>query len=230
MRRIEGEPAPAAAAPAEGPLRARPAPRPARRWPLQAATIALGLLPLAKIGWDGLGGGLGANPIEAILDRLGFWTLTFLALALVPTPAHDLLGLAWPVRIRRTLGLLAFGYASLHLLFYVGVDQAGDPGLLFRDVVKRRFMAVGFCAWLLLFPLAVTSTKGWVRRLGYVRWKRLHRLVYAAAILGVVHFVWRVKADLRTPLWFAAAIAALLAARLVRWASRRWPGGIGRGG
>ena len=220
--RIEREAAPAAVPPAPAPGRARPAaPRRVRRWPLQVATIALGLLPVAKIVWDGLGGGLGANPIETVLNRLGFWTLTLLTLALVPTPAHELLGLAWPARIRRTLGLLAFGYASLHLLFYVGVDQAGDPGLLLRDVVKRRFMAVGFCAWLILLPLAVTSTKGWVRRLGYPRWKRLHRLVYAAALLGVVHFVWRVKADLRRPIWFAAAIGVLLAARLVSAALRR---------
>jgi sulfoxide reductase heme-binding subunit YedZ len=191
------------------------------RTPLKTATVAAGLLPAAKIVWDGLNGGLGANPIELVQDRLGFWTLTFLALSLVPTPAHDLLGLAWPVRIRRTLGLLAFGYASLHLLWYVGIDQAGDPGLLLRDVVKRRFMTVGFTAWLLLLPLAATSTRGWVRRLGYERWKRLHRLVYAAALLGVVHFVWRVKADLRRPIWFAVAIGGLLAVRLVGSSPRR---------
>jgi sulfoxide reductase heme-binding subunit YedZ len=186
-----------------------------RRWPLQAAAIALGLLPLAKIVADGLAGRLGANPIELVQDRLGFWTLTFLALSLVPTPAHDLLGLAWPVRVRRTVGLLAFSYASLHLVWYVGIDQVGDVGLLVKDVTKRKFMTVGFVAWLALLPLAVTSTSRWVRRLGYVRWKRLHRLVYAAALLGVVHFIWRVKADLRRPIWFAVAIGVLLALRLV---------------
>jgi sulfoxide reductase heme-binding subunit YedZ len=185
------------------------------RWPLQAATIALGLLPLAKIVRDGLAGGLGANPIELVQDRLGFWTLTFLALSLAATPAHDLLGLTWSVRIRRTLGLLAFGYASLHLVWYVAIDQVGDVGLLVKDVTKRKFMTVGFVAWLILLPLAVTSTSRWVRRLGYVRWKRLHRLVYAAALLGVVHFIWRVKADLRQPLWFAAAIGLLLGLRLL---------------
>ena len=220
--RTEGQPAPGAEASSAGGLaRARPAAPRARRWPLQAATIALGLVPLAKIVGDGFTGGLGANPIEAVLNRLGFWTLTALTLSLVPTPAHELLGLGWPVRIRRTLGLLAFSYASLHLLFYVGVDQAGDPALLLRDVVKRRFMAVGFCAWVLLLPLAVTSTKGWVRRLGYARWKRLHRLVYVAALLGVAHFVWRVKADLRRPIGFALAIGALLAVRAVAPALRR---------
>jgi sulfoxide reductase heme-binding subunit YedZ len=185
------------------------------RWPLQAATIALGLLPAAKIVWDGLGGRLGANPIELVQDRLGYWTLTLVALSLAATPAHDLLGLAWPVRIRRTLGLLAFGYASLHLVWYVAIDQIGDLGLLVKDVTKRKFMTVGFVAWLILLPLAVTSTSRWVRRLGYVRWKRLHRLVYLAAVLGVVHFIWRVKADLREPLWFAAVVAVLLALRLL---------------
>jgi sulfoxide reductase heme-binding subunit YedZ len=152
-----------------------------------------------------------------VLDRLGFWTLTFLALSLVPTPAHDLLGLAWPVRIRRMLGLFAFSYATLHLAWYVGVDQFFDLSVLATDVLKRKFMVVGFAAWLLLVPLAVTSTDRWVRRLGFARWKRLHRLVYAAALLGVVHFVWRVKADLRRPSWFAAAIALLLAARVAPW-------------
>jgi sulfoxide reductase heme-binding subunit YedZ len=186
-----------------------------RRWPLQAATIALGLLPVAKIVSDGLGGRLGANPIELVQDRLGFWTLTWLALSLAATPAHDLLGLSWPVRIRRTLGLLAFGYASLHLVWYVAIDQIGDVELLVKDVTKRKFMTVGFVAWLILLPLAVTSTSRWVRRLGYARWKRLHRLVYAAALLGVVHFIWRVKADLRQPLWFAGIVGALLALRLL---------------
>ncbi len=189
---------------------------------LKLATIALAAAPLAKISADLALGRLGANPIEAVLDRLGFWTLTLLALSLVPTPAHDLLGLAWPVRLRRTLGLFAFSYATLHLLWYVGVDQLLDVGLLAEDVAKRKFMTVGFTAWLLLVPLAVTSTDGWVRRLGFARWKRLHRLVYFAAALGAVHFVWRVKADLRRPAVFLAALAVLLLARLVpRTAARR---------
>ncbi len=186
-----------------------------RRWPLQAAAIAVGLLPLAKIVADGLAGRLGANPIELVQDRLGFWTLALLTASLAATPAHDHAGHAWPVRIRRTVGLLAFGYATLHLLWYVGIDQGADVRLLLQDVAKRRFMTVGFVAWLALVPLAVTSTRRWVQRLGYARWKRLHRLVYAVALLGVVHFVWRVKADLRQPIWFALAVGALLLARLV---------------
>jgi len=182
---------------------------------LKVATFLLACLPLAGILADGLLGRLGANPIERVQDRLGFWTLTFLTLSLVPTPAHDLLGLSWPVRIRRMLGLFAFSYATLHLLWYAGVDQLFDPAVLAGDVLKRKFQAVGLAAWLLLVPLAVTSTDGWVRRLGFARWKRLHRLVYVAALLGALHFVWRVKADLRRPSWFLAALALLLAARLV---------------
>jgi len=182
---------------------------------LKVATFVLASAPLALILADGLLGRLGANPIERVLNRLGFWTLAMLAVSLAPTPANALLGLAWPLRVRRMLGLFAFSYATLHLLWYVGVDRFLDVGLLVEDVVKRKFMAVGFAAWLLLVPLAVTSTDRWVRRLGFARWKRLHRLVYVAAGLGVLHFVWRVKADLRRPAWFLAAIGLLLLARLV---------------
>jgi sulfoxide reductase heme-binding subunit YedZ len=189
---------------------------------LKVATFVLACLPLAKIVLDGVLGRLGANPIELVLNRLGFWTLTLLLASLVPTPAHALLGLAWPVRIRRMLGLFAFSYATLHLSFYVAVDQGLELRLLVEDVTKRKFMAVGFTAWLVLVPLAVTSTDRWVRRLGYPRWKVLHRLVYAAALLGLLHFVWRVKADLRRPSWFIAAAVLLLAARLApRLVTRR---------
>lgn len=187
---------------------------------LKAAVFVACCLPLAKVVADGFSGGLGANPIEAVLDRLGFWTLTLLTLSLVPTPAKELLGLSWPVRVRRMLGLFTFAYATLHLSWYVGVDQFFDLEVLAKDVAKRKFMAVGFVAWLTLVPLAVTSTDGWVRRLGFTRWKRLHRLVYAVAALGVVHFVWRVKADALRPYVFAAVIGLLLLARLVRPARR----------
>jgi sulfoxide reductase heme-binding subunit YedZ len=181
---------------------------------LKAAVFLAASAPLAKLAWDGFQGGLGANPIEAVLNRLGFWTLVHLTASLAPTPLHEVLGLAWPQRVRRMLGLFAFAYGTLHLLWYVGVDQFFDWGLLAEDVLKRKFMAVGFAAWLLLVPLAVTSTDRAVRRMGFRAWKRLHRLVYLAALLGLVHFVWRVKADLSRPAWFAAAIGLLLAARI----------------
>jgi len=185
-----------------------------RRW-LVPAAVALGLLPLSKLAFDLLAGRLGANPIAESLNRLGFWTLTGLAITLAATPAHDWLGLAWPVRIRRALGLLTFGYAALHLATYAGVDQFFDWRAIGADVAKRRFIAVGFATFLLLVPLAVTSTDAWVRRLGFPRWKALHRLAYLAALGGVVHFLWRVKIDLVKPLLFAAILGALLLLRVV---------------
>lgn len=190
-----------------------------RRWeaPLALAACAA---PLVKLCVDGLTGGLGANPIEAGLNRLGFWTLTLLCFTLVPTPLHRLGGPAWPLRLRRLLGLATFGYAALHFLWYLGVDQGLEVGLVALDVVKRPFITVGFAALLVMVPLAVTSTDGWVRRLGFGAWKRLHRLTYAAALLGVVHFLWRVKADRSRPLAFAVVVGVLLLARLVPRAER----------
>jgi sulfoxide reductase heme-binding subunit YedZ len=172
-------------------------------------------VPLALVAADALRGRLGANPIEAILNRFGFWTLTFVLLALVPTPLAALFGWTWAAPHRRMIGLFAFFYACLHLATYVGVDQFFDWRAIAADVVKRKFIAIGMLAFTLLVPLALTSTDRSVRRLGYVRWKRLHRLVYLAAVCGVVHFVWRVKADLRQPLIFASVLALLMAARLV---------------
>jgi methionine sulfoxide reductase heme-binding subunit len=194
------------------------------RW-LVPAAVALGLLPAGKGVLDGALGRLGADPIAEVQNRLGFWTLTLLTLSLAPTPAHDLLGLRWPVRVRRALGLLAFGYGALHFCWYLAIDRFFDLGEIARDLGKRRFITVGFAALLLLAPMALTSTDRWVRRLGFTRWKRLHRLAYAAAALGAVHFLWRVKADHRRPALFAAAIGILLALRLVRpargWLARR---------
>jgi sulfoxide reductase heme-binding subunit YedZ len=184
------------------------------RW-LPPVTAAVGLLPLLKLVLDALASRLGANPIAEGLNRLGFWTLAFLTLSLLPTPARDLLGAKWPLRVRRTLGLLAFSYASLHFAWYFGVDKFFDLADIAKDVVKRKFITVGFATLLVLVPLAVTSTDGWVRRLGYPRWKRLHRLVYLAALLGAIHFAWRVKADYRKPALFATAIAVLLGVRVV---------------
>jgi sulfoxide reductase heme-binding subunit YedZ len=194
------------------------------------AAAALCALPLALAAADLALGRLGANPIEAAQHRLGFWTLTFLAASLAPTPLHAVAGLAWPLRLRRLLGLTAFGYAALHFLWYLVVDQTLDVGLVAVDVVKRPFITVGFAALLILLPLALTSTDGWVKRLGFKAWKRLHRLVYLAALLGVVHFVWRVKADRLKPAIFAAIIGALLLARLLprSWQRRREPAAVRR--
>jgi sulfoxide reductase heme-binding subunit YedZ len=193
--------------------------------------VAVLLLPIAKIGWDAVNGGLGANPIEAVQNRLGFWTITILALALVPTPAADLLGVTWPQRLRRVLGVTAFGYGLAHFLFYVGVDKFFDWPTISADLTRRPFLMVGFAALLCLAPLAVTSTDGWMRRLGHRRWKLLHRLAYVAAALAVVHFAWRVKADGTRPLLFGAIFAVLLLARVPGWIrqARRRPGKQPRG-
>jgi sulfoxide reductase heme-binding subunit YedZ len=184
---------------------------------LRVVLFAASCVPLLLLASDGLRGRLGANPIETILNRLGYWTLVFVLLALVPTPLRALFGWTWPAPYRRMIGLFAFTYASLHLLTYVGVDQFFDVRAIVADVVKRKFITVGMLAFALLLPLALTSTDRWVRRLGYARWKRLHRLVYFAAGCGVVHFVWRVKADLREPLIFAGVLGFLLGVRLFAW-------------
>lgn len=197
---------------------------------LKPVAFGLCLVPLAKIGLDGAAGTLGAEPVQAVLNRLGFWALTFLILSLAATPAKALMGITWPLRLRRMVGLFAFGYGALHLTFYVGVDKFFDLPEIWKDVTTRRFQAVGLLTLLLLLPLAVTSTDGWVHRLGFARWKRLHRLVYLAALLGVVHFTWRVKADLLRPLLFATALAALLLARLLPAAAKRQAPAAGAAG
>ncbi len=183
-----------------------------RTW---VAVFVAGCLPAGLVGFDALRGGLGANPIAEILNRLGFWALTFLLASLAPTALKIALGWTEPARYRRMVGLFAFFYAFLHFATYLGVDQFFDWGAIGADIVKRKFITIGFLAVLLLVPLAVTSTDRWVRRLGFARWKRLHRLSYVAALCGVVHFVWRVKADLRQPLIFAAILAVLLLVRFV---------------
>jgi methionine sulfoxide reductase heme-binding subunit len=166
-------------------------------------------------------GGLGANPIERILNDTGWWTLTLLLVSLVPTPIRMLTGWGGAVRWRRMVGLFAFGYAVLHFATYAVLDQTLDLPAVVEDIAKRPFIAVGFAALVLLVPLAVTSNDRAVRRLGFVRWQRWHRLVYASSVLGVIHFVWRVKADLREPLLFASALAVLLGIRVVDAVVRR---------
>jgi sulfoxide reductase heme-binding subunit YedZ len=184
----------------------------------------LALVPAARIGALAATDGLGPNPIAEAMNRLGFWTLTLLLAALAPTAIRIGTGWKWPLRLRRMLGLEAFLYVCLHLGVYLWLDQGFDLSEIGKDIAKRKFITVGFTAFLLLVPLAVTSTDAMVRRLGFRRWKRLHRLVYVAGILGVTHFVWRVKSDLRQPLLFAAALALLLAIRAADWVSARRSG------
>jgi len=158
---------------------------------------------------------LGANPIQEGLNRVGLLALTFIWLTLACTPMKLLFGWTWPAKIRRMLGLFAFFYACVHLLTYAGLDQRLALGKILKDVVKRPFILVGFTAWLCLIPLAVTSTKKMVQRLGFRTWKLLHRLVYLIGVLAAVHFYMRVKKDVTEPLWYAAALGVLLGARVV---------------
>jgi sulfoxide reductase heme-binding subunit YedZ len=195
-----------------------------KRW-LPRVVFAVCLLPLVKIGIDGARDELTANPIEEVMNRLGFWTLTWLVLSLAATPMKTFFGVTEPLRVRKMVGLFAFFYGALHFGTYVALDQAFDVDDILADIVTRKFITVGFAALMTLVPLAATSTNRAVKRLGFRRWKRLHRLVYVAAVLGVVHFVWRVKADYLEPALFAVALAALLLARLSPHASesRRRP-------
>lgn len=188
------------------------------RWVgLKTAAHLLALLPLWLMVRATLADALGADPVAELTHRTGDWALRFLLLSLAMTPLRRVLDQAWPIRFRRLLGLYAFFYACLHLTIYVVLDLNGYWAQILEDIVKRPFITVGFLAWLLLTPLAITSTRGWIKRLGR-RWGQLHRAVYAVGILAVLHFFWLVKADLREPLIYAAILALLLGLRLYwRW-------------
>ena len=181
---------------------------------LKPGVFAGSLTPLAAIGLRAWRGELGANPIAEAMNQLGLVTLVFLVAALACTPMKTLLGWTWPVRLRRMLGLFGFCYASLHLTTYAVLDQVLDWHAILQDLTKRRFIYVGFAAFVLLVPLAITSTNASVRRLGFARWKRLHRLAYVAPVLGVVHFTWRVKKDVSEPVAYGVVLAALLLVRV----------------
>lgn len=180
---------------------------------IQAAAIALGLLPFLWLCAAALGDDLGANPIEEITHTTGDTALRLLLLTLAVTPLRRLLGWSWAAPLRRTFGLLAFFYATLHLSTYVALDQGFDWPLLLEDVLERRYVTAGFVGFLCMLPLALTSTRASMRRLGR-RWVSLHRLVYAAAIAGVIHHLWLVKADYLPPLVHAGVLAVLLGYRV----------------
>ena len=171
------------------------------------------LLPLARLIALGLNGGLGANPIEFITRSTGTWTLVGLMVTLSVTPLRRLSGRADLMRYRRMLGLFTFFYVCLHFITYVWLDQFFDPAAIAKDIIKRPFITVGFAAFVLLIPLAATSTHAMMRRLGRY-WKQLHRLVYLIALLGVVHYLWLVKKDLTEPLIYGGVVTLLLAMRL----------------
>ena len=196
----------------------------ARRGPLpwlKPGVFIGALAPLAAIVWRGWHDELGADPIAQALNQLGLVALVFLVAALACTPLKTLFGWTWANRLRRMLGLFGFFYALLHVATYTGLDQALDWGAIWDDVTKRKFIFVGFAAFVLLIPLAVTSTNGAPKRLGYARWKRLHRLAYLAPLLAVIHFVWRVKKDVTEPATYGVVLAALLAVRVASYVRSR---------
>lgn len=184
---------------------------------LAPAVFVGALTPVAALLIRALRGELGANPISQALNQLGLVALVFLVAALACTPLKTLFGWTWPIRLRRMLGLYGFFYAVLHVSTYVGIDQFFDRRAIFDDVTKRKFIFVGFAAFLLLVPLAVTSTSAAVKRMGYPRWKQLHRLAYIIPLLGVIHFIWRVKKDVSEPTLYAIILGALLLIRVVTY-------------
>ncbi len=182
---------------------------------IKGSLFLICLLPLAQLAWHILAGHA-VNPIEDLTRGSGTWTLRFLLITLCVSPLRALGAPGWLLRLRRMLGLYAFFYACLHLLTYLWLDQFFDWAAIVRDIVKRPFITVGMLAFVLLLPLAITSTDGWIRRLKR-NWGKLHRLVYVIAPLGVLHYLWLVKRDIQSPLIYAAILAALLLWRVWRY-------------
>jgi sulfoxide reductase heme-binding subunit YedZ len=190
---------------------------------LRALLFATALIPLARLFALAFGGGLGANPVEFVTRSLGTWALVLLLVTLSVTPLRWLTGWAWLLRLRRMFGLFAFFYACLHVLAFVSLDHWFDLAAIWTDVLKRPYVTAGFTAFVLLLPLALTSTNRAVRRLGGRNWQRLHRLVYAIAPIVVLHFWWQkaAKNDVGEPMVYAFVVGALLAVRALRWWGQR---------
>jgi sulfoxide reductase heme-binding subunit YedZ len=184
------------------------------RW-TKLGVFVLALLPLALLVWGGLHDNLGANPIERITHQTGTWTLRFLLITLAITPARKLLGIPELIRFRRMLGLFAYFYASLHFTTYFWLDKFFDWKAIVKDIEKRPFIRIGVLAFVMLTPLALTSTAGWIRRLGGKRWQLLHRLIYLSVIAGVIHYYWLVKSDVRLPVMYGSIALVLFASRAV---------------
>ena len=192
----------------------------AGKW-TKAVLFVLCLVPLASIIWPFVRGYTIPNPLEFIQHGTGDWTLRFLVLTLTITPLRQLLQLPDLIRFRRMLGLFAFFYACLHFTTYLLFDKVFDFHEIWKDVYKRPFITVGFLAFTLLFPLAIPSTAGWIRRLGGRRWRILHRAIYISAVCGVIHYYWQVKSAVIRPLFYAALVGVLLAWRVGGWLLRR---------
>ena len=190
------------------------------RW-TKAGVFLLGLGPIGWLVWKGFQAELTANPIEFLTHELGDWTLIFLVLTLSVTPARKLLHAPELIRFRKMLGLFAFFYAVLHFSIFFVFDHFFDLAGMWEDIVERKYITIGMLGFVLLIPLAVTSTKGWIRRLGGKRWQRLHQAIYIIAIAGVIHFFWLVKSDITRPMRYAIAVGILLAYRILIWLAAR---------
>lgn len=184
---------------------------------LKPVVFFLCLVPFAHLVFDAFTGGLGVNALETVTDRTGNWTLRLLLISLSLRPLRQLTGLREFIRFRRMTGLFAFLYATLHFAIFLGIDNYFDFDELVEDIVERPFVTLGFTAWLLMLPLAITSTRGWIRRLGGKRWQALHRLVYGSAIAGVIHFLWARKLIETGPVVYTSAAVLLLGFRIATW-------------
>jgi sulfoxide reductase heme-binding subunit YedZ len=184
---------------------------------LKVVVFLAALVPLARLLWKGVQGTLGANPIEFITRSTGEWILVFLMATLAITPLRKLTGIADLIRFRRMLGLFAFFYGCLHLTTYVWLDQNFNFAGMIPDVYKRPFITAGFTGFVLMLPLALTSTRGWIGRLGGRRWQALHRLIYLSALAGVIHFIWLVKRVTIRPQTYAVIFGLLMFSRIVLW-------------
>jgi sulfoxide reductase heme-binding subunit YedZ len=184
----------------------------------KVVVFLLALAPAGWLAWRTVHDALGVNPVEELELTTGIWAYRFLLLSLAISPLRRLSGWNTVIRFRRMLGLFAFAYATAHLLIYVVVDQGLAVRYILQDVAKRRFITAGMVAFILLVPLAITSTKGWIRRLGR-RWQALHRLVYVSAAAAALHFIWKVKVPIGEPVYYAGLLAIFLAVRLL-WRRR----------
>ena len=190
------------------------------KW-IKAALFTIALVPFIDLVVRIFTANLGPNPVEFVQHATGDWTIRFIVFTLAITPLRKLLNLPELIRFRRMLGLFAFFYVCLHFLTYIGPDQSFSLAGMWKDVAKRPFITVGFLGFVLLIPLALTSTAGWIRRLGGKRWQMLHRAVYVTAICGVIHYYWLVKSDVRAPLFYGALVAILLFWRIADWFFKR---------
>ena len=192
-----------------------------QRW-VKVLLLALCLVPLVWLGWRGWNQDLTANPIEFITHFTGDWTIRFLLFTLAITPLRKLLNLPDLIKFRRMLGLFAFFYGTLHFTTYIWLDKFFDVPEMLHDVAKRPFITAGFTSFVLMIPLAITSTKGWIRRLGK-RWQLLHRLVYISAVAGAVHYYWLVKSAVQRPIFYGVLVAIALVIRATFWAISKRP-------